>query len=184
MFLAIADGLRDIKPPVFFGSGRAPFIKILAVIILLAALTALAVYLYRKFINRQDEEAAAPEKPPHVKAYEALEALKAKGLISAGRIKEYYVELSNIIRHYIEERFIIKAPEMTTEEFLFALRDSGTLTGSHKNLLKEFLTMCDIVKFAKYGPAEEEIRGNFNSAWHFVDETKEPDNIAQEVAAK
>jgi len=184
MFLAIADGLRDIKPPVFFGSGRVPFIKILTIIILLAALTALALYLYRKFIKRGEGEAAVPVKPPHVKAYEALEALKARGLISAGRIKEYYVELSNIVRYYIEERFTIKAPEMTTEEFLFALKDSGTLSGSHKKVLKEFLTMCDIVKFARYGPAEEEIKDNFNSAWHFVDETKEPDNIAEEVATK
>ena len=69
----------------------------------------------------------------------------------------------------------MKAPEMTTEEFLFSLKNSGGLSITHKNLLKEFLNLCDAVKFAKYGPTEKEISQSFDIAKAFIDETKQPE---------
>ena len=67
---------------------------------------------------------------------------------------------------------------MTTEEFLFYVRDYSRLISNHKALLKEFLLACDLVKFAKYIPTSEEIDAIFLSARKVVDETKE------EVSAK
>ena len=113
-----------------------------------------------------------------------MKSLLSKKFPQQGKVKEYYFELSNIARHYIENRFRLKAPEMTTEEFLFSLRESAILSGTHKNLLKKFLNLCDIVKFAKYAPNEEAIEKSFGAAKKFVDETKENEKNKIEVLLK
>lgn len=167
---AFADEIKDIKPPVYF-PGDHLFLVIIAVLIIAAGLFFLARFLLRR--NKKIVPVPArPLKPAHILAYEALNALRLKDLPSVGKIKEYYIELSDIVRRYIENRFEIRAPEMTTEEFLFSLRGSADLTGTHKNLLKEFLERCDLVKFAKYGPTVAEIDSSFEAAWRFIDETK------------
>ncbi len=168
---AQANDIRDIKPPVYFPENYLFFI-IIGIIIILAGLVFLVLFL-RKRLKRHANGPQVPEKLAHQIACEALLALKAQDLAGLGKTKEYYFRLSDIVRHYIESRFSIKAPEMTTEEFLFSLRDSDVLSGRHKNLLKEFLGLCDIVKFAKYGPAQEEIDESFNAAMKLVEETKD-----------
>ena len=169
-FLQVAGDIRDIKGPVYFPVNYLP------VIILICALVFALLYFLIRYVLRKSRERkarrAAAAKPPHVAAYEALDLLKAKNLPAKGLFKEYYFELSLIVRRYIESRFNIKAPEMTTEEFLSTLKDSNVLTDTHKGLLKEFLTLCDIVKFARYGPSEGETNESFMAAKRFVDETK------------
>lgn len=170
--LAFAEeGLRDIKPPVYFPANYF-FLTLLGVLIVLAGLIFLVFYLLKRF-KRKRLESASPRKLAHEVAYERLKSLKAKNLPAQGMTKTYYTELSDIVRHYIENRFNVRAPEMTTEEFLASLRYSGELSGAQKNLLKEFLNRCDMVKFAKYGPTQKEIDDSFNAAERFVDETKE-----------
>ncbi len=173
--VVFAEEIKDIKPPVFFPYSYMPLIIIFSLVLL-----ATSVFLVKLFLNKikkGQKEFAYPSKPAHQIAYEALELLRNKNLPVIGNVKEYYIDLSDIVRHYIENRFDIRAPEMTTEEFLFSLRDSGDLTGTHKNLLKEFLSHCDMVKFAKYGPTQEEIEGSFNVAKKLVDETKAQEAI-------
>lgn len=172
-----ADELRDIKPPVFFSRSYL-FLIIILVLIILAALVVLVRYFLKR-LKKKETIFCQPLKPAHELAYEALAALKLK---EKGKIKEYYSELSDIVRHYIENRFEIRAPEMTTEEFLFSLRGSADLTGAHKNLLKEFLSHCDMVKFAKYGPSTQEIEDSFTAAKRLVDETKIENLTIQEKA--
>ena len=94
-----------------------------------------------------------------------------KDYITSGRVQEFYVELSDIVRHYLEDRFYFKAPEMTTEEFLVHLKNAHQLKPAHKGLLSEFLVQCDMVKFAKHQPGEDEIRSSYDSAEHLVVET-------------
>jgi len=89
-----------------------------------------------------------------------------------GEIKKYYYILSDILRKYIEDRFNIKAPEMTTPEFLVYLKDSKELSAQQKEILKDFLVHCDMVKFAKYGPSAKEIDESFDIVIKFVNETK------------
>ncbi len=169
-FLSAVEGIRDIKGPVYFPVNLLPAVVILCLLVS-AGLFFLVKYLM-KMLKKKGESAALKIRPPHEAAYEALEALKAKDLPSHGKIREFYYELSLIARRYIEDRFDIRAPEMTTEEFLFTLKESGALSGAHKNLLKEFLSLCDIVKFAKYGPTLREIDSSFDAARKFVDETR------------
>jgi len=160
--------LRDIKGPLSLHNQINIFL-ILGVLIL----AGLLILLFKFLSKRKKEALNIPPRPAHEIAYEQLEQLKAKDLIRQGKLKEYYSEVSDIIRHYLENRFLLKAPEMTTEEFLFYVRDYSQLISTHKDLLKEFLLACDLVKFAKYLPSFAETDGIFVCAKKVVDETKE-----------
>ena len=63
--------------------------------------------------------------------------------------ERFAVEVSEAARKYLEDRFGLRAPERTTEEFLAELSGSVALDGRHKELLADFLTRCDLVKFAR-----------------------------------
>ena len=80
--------------------------------------------------------------------------------------------VSDTVRYYLEERFEIRAPERTTEEFLRELRSTDRLLKDQKESLGEFLASCDLVKFAKYEPGETELRGLHGSALRLVEETE------------
>jgi len=175
------DQLRDIKPPVSIARPKTPY-YIGAGIAGMAALCAAAVWLVR----RRRSRAAEPPLPPWQVAYAQLARLREMDLPGEGKIDLYYVYLSDIVRHYIENRFGLRAPEMTTEEFLAVVAGGVGLPQGHEQLLTTFLSNCDMVKFARYGPSREEMMSAFESAVRFVDETAyglaaEPE--LQEVAA-
>lgn len=165
---ASAETLRDIKGPLSL-SYRVNIFLLAGILVFLVVL----IFVFMVLSRRKMPAAVVVRRPAHEIAFERLEALRRKDLIGQGKIKEYYSEISDIIRHYLENRFVVKAPEMTTEEFLFYVRDYGRLAGEHKLLLKEFLSACDLVKFAKYAPLLEEVEAIFVSAYNFVSQTKE-----------
>lgn len=109
--------------------------------------------------------------PPHQRALDDLEALLAAKLAEQGEYKEFYIRLSNILRHYIEGRFGLRAPERTTEEFLTELGVSNVFAGNHKLLLRDFLNHCDLVKFAKLEPGYQETQEAAESCRRFVLDT-------------
>lgn len=111
-------------------------------------------------------------KPAHELAYERLRILVREDLVGAGRIKEFYERISDILRHYIEHRFNLRAPERTTEEFLFELANTNVLPESDKDSLAQFLEHCDLVKFARHEPTTEQIQQTFNLVKEFIEKTK------------
>lgn len=174
-----AEDLRDVKGPVAFPPNFWLFVLPLA---LVAGL--LSYLLVRFLIRRIRQRRSQPprRKSAHEIAYERLQALKEQDLPSKGLIKEYFFQLSNIIRHYIEGRFGLKAPEMTTPEFLWSLKTTTELDPEHKGTLDEFLNFCDAVKFAKYGPTADEIEQGYSLVRKFVDETR-PAELSEEGKA-
>jgi hypothetical protein len=80
--------------------------------------------------------------------------------------------VSDTIRLYLEERFDFRAPERTTEEFLYELQGTNLLTSDQKDSLGGFLQSCDLVKFARYEPGEAELRNLHDSALRLVEETE------------
>lgn len=122
----------------------------------LGVLTAAGVGVW---MLRRREEAVAPPPPAHAIALEALDRLRERGLIQSGRVKEYYFELSAILRRYIEGRFGLHAPDRTTEEFLYEARGAAAMGTKDVELLERFLEHCDLVKFAKLpvGPGQAEL---------------------------
>ncbi len=111
-------------------------------------------------------------RPAHELAYARLRALVAEDLVEQGRIQEFYERISGILRHYIEDRFDLHAPERTTEEFLDELRYAQTLAPADKSVLEEFLTHCDLVKFAKHDPTTEQVQRTFDLVKDFIEKTK------------
>jgi hypothetical protein len=89
--------------------------------------------------------------------------------------------VSDTVRQYLEERFNFRAPERTTEEFLHELKATDLLLADQKDSLGEFLSVCDMVKFARYEPGEPELQALYESAVRLVDET-EPEPVSPEVS--
>lgn len=159
--------IKDIKGLVFAKSS----FNLLVFFIVLALLAAAVFFAWKK---RREEDILKEEELllPHELAYRRLNELKGMDLPAKGKVKEYYSLLSDIVREYLENRFSYRAPEMTTEEFLFFIKDSSELEKAHKVLLKDFLSHCDMVKFAKYGPTPIEMVDSFKSAEKLVDQTR------------
>ncbi len=125
-------------------------------------------------------------RPAHELAYARLRALVAGNLVEQGKIKEFYDGISGILRHYIEDRFDLRAPERTTEEFLAELQHTGVLADADKQVLGEFLTHCDLVKFAKHDPTTEQIQRTFDLVKDFIEKTKSDErkvDVTDKVAA-
>jgi len=137
----------------------------------LVALVALVLLLHR-VLNRPKRTRAGPlPRPPHEIATAELERLRARGLVAQGAFKEYYSALSTLVRTYLEQRFRVRAPEMTTEEFLLASARDGRLQAVHRRLLGDFLTESDLVKFAKHLPTIADSDRAYAAARRFVEET-------------
>lgn len=135
-----------------------------------ALLLTIVFALYRWFKRVRP---AKPQRiaPPWETALARLASLEAKGWRDAGKLEPYYVELSAILRHYIEDRFDLRAPERTTPEFLIEASTSGKLTDEHQRMLASFLRYSDRVKFAKFEPTAEDAARNYTEVKRFVEET-------------
>jgi hypothetical protein len=171
--------LRDIKSPLGLRPARRVWWYLAAALLF----GCVAAWFFRR---RQEAQAPAPAppRPAHEIAYEQLEALRRKDLIRQGMVAKYYIELSDIVRRYLENRFALRAPEMTTQEFLFHARQAAALKGDHQALVRDFLECCDLVKFAKYVPAADVADEVFLSARKLVDETKAEATAVQSQGSK
>jgi hypothetical protein len=169
------NDIRGIKPPIDIPSGWAWLGWTLAAVALVAAL----VVLWRWWRKKASAPALVPVIPPHVRARQRLQA--ALQLISEPRL--FCIAVSDALRIYLEERFQLRAPERTTEEFLQDLQGTGHLNAEQKLSLADFLERCDLVKFARFEPTEAALRELQESALRLVDETQyEPLAVAQPAA--
>ncbi len=146
-----------------------------------AVLLGLAAWLL--FGGRKTSAASAVFVSAHELAYQLLRELVAEDLVGQGRIKEFYERISNILRHYIENRFEIRAPERTTEEFLAELGGSSILENADKERLGAFLTHCDLVKFAKHQPQTSDIQKTFDLVKDFIEKTRSDTKVVEQTAS-
>ena len=167
---------RDIKQP---AKEMITFKEVLPYLLLglaVAAAILLAVYLVRKFYRKKTPKKVLPKpKPkvkPHVAALAALEELRLKHLRQDGQVKLYYSELTDIVREYIDGRWDIDAPEMTSSEILEAVAALNLDSGTAEEL-RVILSTADLVKFAKWRPLPNEHDTCFKDAVKFVETTKE-----------
>ncbi len=163
--------LNEIKPPIPFPRSYSLWIWLGIGSALFVAGIATAVILIRR--RRKVEEVWSQRVPAHELAYEELRRLVAEDLVKKGEIKVFYQRLSGIVRHYIENRFGLRAPEQTTEEFLTGLEAAQEFPGTYKPLLKAYLNHCDLEKFAEHQPRAEDIQNTFDSCKAFIKGTEE-----------
>jgi preprotein translocase subunit Sss1 len=101
-----------------------------------------------------------------------LRALETRGAPAAEDADNWFVELSSIVRAYVEQRYRIRAPELTTEEFLQVAVAAAAMSDEQRALLTQFLERCDRVKFAGYRPDAEESITTLKAARGFVEDTR------------
>ncbi|MBU4263325.1 MAG: BatD family protein [Proteobacteria bacterium] len=131
-----------------------------AVVLLLALL-----FYFRR--RRRRLQPPPPPVPLHVAALTEIDRLLQEQ--GAGNdFALFYVRLTLILRHYIEARFGLKAPEQTTEEFLESLRHSPVFSKEQKELLRDFLGRCDLIKFARIIPDRQEVDASIELCRDFI----------------
>ncbi len=144
---------------------------------ILGALLIIGIILYFVLRKKKTAEEIIAGIPPYQLAVSRLKALDEKQLWQKNKIKQYYIELTDIIRTYIEKELKIPALESTTDELLETITDFNT--SSSLNLpeetiqkLQKLLKESDLVKFAKYKPLINEIELHRNDAGAIIDEIK------------
>ena len=115
---------------------------------------------------------------PHERALRELDELAARQLPNKGLVLDFYVLLSDTVRHYVEGRFGICAPEQTTKEFLASARHHPQIIDDHQRLLASFLRAADMVKYAAQRPGPNECDRGLDAARGFVQESLPTDNSA------
>ncbi len=138
----------------------------------LVALSVLAAYVRRRREPSQSPLPSVPSISPRARALDRLTRLRERQPGGPAEIEGFYVEASDLVREFIEEELSVRAPEMTTEEFLAARETARALEPSHRELLSEFLAQCDLVKFARYAPAAADRESLLEAAERFLSEAR------------
>lgn len=142
---------------------------------------AIAVLVFAGFLWKRRRRIidAAPQLSPQELAWLELEHLVEQNLAEAA-VKEFYVELTGVVRRYIERSTGVRAPEQTTEEFLREISERSTFATDENSRLRDFLESADLVKFAGFAPSSGDIEQSFDRANLFIGLKRA---ASQEVAA-
>jgi hypothetical protein len=140
---------------------------------ILAAMAATGGVVYYLLKRPKKEVIEEPKliKPPHVIALEKLDEIKGKQLWQQDQVKAYYIEMSDVVRDYLEQRYNIQALEQTSEE-IFASLKTMDIASEDRNLLRQLLILSDMVKFAKEKPTSLENEKSMENAVSFVKDTQ------------
>jgi hypothetical protein len=162
----------DLKPPL--GTldpkvGGVSPLAILGLASLALVLVSGGLLLFRALRARRRIE---QQRSAYDDAVTALRALEDRGAPDVEAADAWFVELSAIVRRYLEQRYEIRAPELTTEEFLQVATARPELREDHRGLLSSFLERCDRVKFAGYRPDAQESLATLAAARGFVEDTR------------
>ena len=166
---AIRDIRGPIQAPLSFAE-MVPYLAGLAVIGFIIGL--IWYYLWRKRMNKPlFPVITRTQGPPWQMALQSLDTLEEKKLWQNGKIKEYYSELTDIIRHYLNQQHGIEAMEMITAEILSAYDSAGLQTDA-RSILNNILVQADYVKFAKAIPLNNENELSMTYSRQFIETTK------------
>jgi hypothetical protein len=160
--------IKDIKPPMSAPWLFEDILPYLIALIIAAALACGFYYYWRKKKRKRDLLADIKVIiPPHREALTALRVLEEKKLWQQGFVKQYYSEVTEIIRHFFERRWGIIALELTTDEILIQMKHIPDALKVWKEMESFFIT-ADLVKFAKYEPSPAEHENEMRSAYEIV----------------
>lgn len=156
--------------PLPWPRGLLPWLFLFAGLLAVIGMVGAGTFAWVRWVRR-------PRLPTPVsadeKAIEAIHRIEGAGWLERGEVDRFYSELSGVIRHYIEDRFGLRAPERTTEEFLQEATQRPILIGGQRLALAHFLERCDLVKFAKVRPTTQEGGAALRAARAFVEATRD-----------
>jgi hypothetical protein len=159
--------------------GGIGWLAILGIASGLAVIVSGSVLGYRALRARRRIE---QQRSAYDEAVAQLRSLEDRGPPDDATADGWFVALSSIVRRYLELRYEIRAPELTTEEFLQVATARPELHAEHRALLTSFLERCDRVKFAGYRPDADESLATLKAARGFVEDTRLREPIAVAVA--
>ena len=141
--------------------------KILLILIIILIIFTI-YYLIKKY--KKEGTFFTPKKivPAHITALNKIQNLKKKKLWQKGEIKEYYSEISFIIREYIENRYMINALELPTSDIMRSLKIEKNI----KKNLQSILEKADNIKYAKGLSLEKENIEALDASIQFIKDTK------------
>lgn len=181
-----AKGPVDIKTPYSAPLTLKEVIPYILGIILILAIV-FFVFYYIKWKKKNVPLFTKPEKPaepPHVVALRELDRIKTQKLWQQEKIKQYYSEVADTIRIYIERRFDVPAMEFTSAETIGMFRQNKEMVNENSlNQLQHILSLADLVKFAKYTPLPDDNNLTLMNAYFFVNQTKKEEVKAPEKPA-
>ena len=146
--------------------------------LLMLALAGLSYYLYIRYKDNKPiikKIKVEPKLPPHQQALQEIERIKGDKTLRNTDPKEYYTELTDVLRNYMAERFGFNAMEMTSSEIidkLLQMNDKDAISD-----LRSLFQTADLVKFAKHNPLMNENDANLINAIDFINETKEKEVV-------
>ena len=143
-------------------------------LVLAAAAAAITFWLWRRRHQSGASAFVAAPPTPYETAIRELRRLREE----KPPVEEFYTRLSDIVRQYLEGQMGLRAPERTTEEFLYEVSRDQSLSANHRELLGAFLQEADLVKFAKFQPGTEEMRRAMEAAEKFVEESGGTPNVS------
>lgn len=176
--------LYDIKPlksqPIIFDDYKN------LIWIALAVLALIGIVLYFVFRNKNEEIPLEHRIPPYQMAMQRLGSLDEKQLLQQEKVKQYYIELTDIIRTYIERELKIPALESTTDDLIETILDFKkikTLDLPKETIkdLQKLLREADLVKFAKHKPGSGEIGGHRSDTEKLINELKPKPIVEDEI---
>ena len=181
---APADSLADIKPPLSLPPEYAALWTGLAIFVALLGASLLLWWLHRRYAARL-AAAAIPDDPfrreaPHEWVYRELKRLLDRRLAEQGQVDEFYAELSQILKRYLEGRYRVDLLEHTTSEVGRRLEQAG-MPEEMVRAATQALDRADRVKFARERPGPEAWRLEVEALYDVVDKTK-PVEVREPVA--
>lgn len=155
---------------------------------ILGALLLIGLILYFVLRKKKTPEEIIAKIPPYQLALQRLKELDNKQLWQKNKVKAYYVELTDIVRNYIERELNIPALESTTDELLETIVDfnhSSELNIDDETIqkLRKLLSESDLVKFAKFKPLSNEIELHRNVAGQIIEELH-PKKVVEDEAVE
>ena len=158
--------LADLKPsvgPIELPSSGPPMSAWIATGVA-AGVIAIVIWLILRQVRLASQE---PPLTPRQLARMELDRIISRRLAETD-VKEFYVEITGVVRRYIERSTGVRAPEQTTEEFLREILTNSVFSDDVQRRLQQFLESADLVKFAGYRPAQEDMESSVERARQFT----------------
>lgn len=136
----------------------------------LVLLLALSIWLIMRYRERKYGP-AVPAEPAHITALRLLDKYRGSKYWAPDKQKAFYSGVTDVLKTYIDARFGVDAPEMTTAELFDALKDCQDITPDMYDGLKDMFERADFVKFAKHLANDDENASVLPLAVRFVTST-------------
>ncbi len=175
MKIDTTKGPTDIKMPYDAPLTLKEVTPYILGVILIGAILFLILYSIKRKKNNKPifSRPKKPKEPAHIVALRELDRIKREKIWQKGKHKQFYSQVTEALRVYIEDRFGIPAMEQTSDETIESFRiDKSLLTEKQFNELSDILKLADLVKFAKYTPLPDDDSKSLANAYIFVNETK------------